>query len=101
MEGSRKKGILNDGVTVEKENLNVVQQTIKTTRRFFYPSQVYSFSSASSKNALIARRIIRDISYPVHYLENIGPATEQSDWLTEVHSNCRWLLKSCNNNQYI
>ena len=36
MEGLRKTGILNDGVTVEKEYLNVVQETIKTTRGFFF-----------------------------------------------------------------
>ena len=57
------KEILNNGVTVGKEYLNVVQQTPKTTRGFFfYPSQVYCFSFANNCNEVIAHRIIRGIT---------------------------------------
>ena len=52
LEGLRKKGILSDGVTVKREYLNFVQQTIKPRRGFFYLSQVYCFSFASKCNAL-------------------------------------------------
>lgn len=55
LEGLRKKGIMINGFTVEKEYVNVVEQTIKATRGDFYVSQVYCFSFASNCNILIAR----------------------------------------------